>query len=116
MENSTCGAKTSEESTVEKKVDATGWALFFIWTGVAFLAHIGWGVGLVGVGVIMIGGQVARKYYDLGVQGFPVVIGGIVILAGVRELVGVQFSLLPILCVVAGLALLVSLVKSGRKG
>jgi hypothetical protein len=113
--DSMCGVNKSEESTVEKRVDAVGWALFFIWTGVAFLAHISWGVGLIGVGAIMMGIQLARKYYHLGLQGFPVVIGSILILAGIKEIVGVQFSLLPFLCIAAGLALLLSLMKSGRK-
>jgi hypothetical protein len=115
MENSMCSVNKPEGSTVEKKMDAVGWALFFIWTGVAFLTHISWGVGLLGVGVIVIGSQLARKYYHFGLQGFSVVIGGIFILAGIRELAGLEFGLLPILCVVAGLALLLSLVKFGKK-
>jgi hypothetical protein len=115
MIDSMCSVNKSEGNAVEKKVDAVGWALFFLWTGTAFLTHIGWGIGLVGVGVIVIGGQVARKYYDFGLQGFPAVIGSIFILAGIRELAGLQFSLLPILCVIAGLALLLSLWRLGRK-
>lgn len=43
-------------------LDAAGWALFFIWTGVAFLADLGWGVGLIGVGVIIFGSSAAERY------------------------------------------------------
>ena len=54
--------KTAQRKEVERKLDALGWGLFFIWIGVAILADVGWGVGLMGVGVIIIGAFVAREY------------------------------------------------------
>ena len=45
----------SRRRHMARKLDAVGWGLFFIWVGIAFLADLGWGVGLVGVGVLGVG-------------------------------------------------------------
>lgn len=39
-----------------------------MWVGVAFLAAVGWGVGLLGVGIIALGGQATRKYFALKLE------------------------------------------------
>jgi hypothetical protein len=96
---------------VAHKVDAVAWGLFFVWVGVAVIANFGWGVGLLGVGIITLGEQVARKYCSLAVERFWVLVGLLFVLGGVWELVGLQFSLLPIMAIVAGLALLLSAVR-----
>jgi hypothetical protein len=93
---------------LNKKLDAAGWGLFFIWIGIALFARVGWGMGLLGVGVITLGVQVARKYFSLKLEGFWVAVGFFFVLGGVWELLNVQLGLLPLLCIVAGVALLVS--------
>jgi len=70
-----------------KKLEAAGWGLFFIWIGIALLADVGWGVGLLGVGIIILGAQVSRRY----------------------------LALVPILCIVAGVALLASALDAGPR-
>lgn len=94
--------------TLAKTLDAAGWGLFFIWIGVALLANIGWGVGLLGVGIITLGAQVARKYFALEVEGFWVAVGFLFVLGGIWELSSVRVSLVPILLIVVGAVLLVS--------
>jgi hypothetical protein len=54
--------KTAQRKKLDRKLDAVGWGLFFIWIGVAVLADVGWGVGLIGVGLIILGGLAAREY------------------------------------------------------
>jgi hypothetical protein len=54
--------KTAQSKKFERRMDAFGWGLFFIWIGVAFLADVGWGVGFLGVGVIILGTMVTREY------------------------------------------------------
>jgi hypothetical protein len=54
--------KTAQRKKLDRKLDAVGWGLFFIWIGVAVLADVGWGVGLIGVGLIILGALVAREY------------------------------------------------------
>ena len=96
---------------VIRKLDAAVWGLFFLWVGVALLADVAWGLGLLGVGVITLGGQLGRKYFGLDVESFWVVVGLLFVLGGVWELFGVQFSLVPIVLIVAGVALLLSAVR-----
>lgn len=98
-------------SMVAHKLDAAAWGLFFVWAGVALIADIGWGVGLLGVGVITLGAQVARKSFGLAAEGFWIVVGLLFALGGVWELLGVQFSLVPIVLIAAGAALLLSTMR-----
>ena len=53
--NSNQEIKPTRRSKLHRKFDAVGCALFFIWIGIAILANVGWGIGLIGIGVIIIG-------------------------------------------------------------
>ncbi len=106
--------KLTNEQVLHRKLDAAGWSLFFIWTGIAFLADVGWGQGLLGVGIITLGAQAARKYFGLRLEGFWVVIGFFFALGGVWVLYKIQFELWPILCVIAGITLLVTTLAGRR--
>ena len=94
-----------------KKLDAAGWGLFFIWVGAALLLDLSWGVGLLGVAVIILLGQAARKYFGLALEGFWIVVGLIFLVGGFWELYRVEVDLVPILLIVAGAALLISLFR-----
>jgi hypothetical protein len=94
-----------------RKLDAGAWGLFFIWTGIALLAGIDWGFGLLGVGIITLGGQLARKYFGLTFEGFRVVVGVLFFAGGVWELLSVRIGLVPIVLIIAGAALLASAVR-----
>ena len=54
--------KTAQRNKRNRTLDAVCWGVFFIWIGVAILADLGWGVGLIGVGLIILGVLVAREY------------------------------------------------------
>ena len=98
----------NRKRTVEAAIATCAWGLFFIWIGMALFVHVGWGTGLVGVGIITLGAQLARKYFDLKLEGFWVAVGFIFLLGGVWRLLNVQLGLVPILCIALGLVLLVS--------
>ncbi len=100
--------RVANTRALTKKLEAAGWGLFFIWIGIALLADVGWGVGLVGVGIIILGAQVSRRYLALKPEGFWVVVGFLFVVGGIWELFNVQLALVPILCIVAGVALLAS--------
>lgn len=100
--------RTFERQHMARKLDAIGWGLFFIWVGIAFLADLGWGVGLVGVGVLGLGEQVARRHYSLNMEGFWVVVSFLFIVGGLWTLFDAQVALVPLLLIVAGLAVLFS--------
>ena len=100
--------RTPGRQHMARKLDAIGWGLFFIWVGVAFLADLGWGVGLVGVGVLGLGEQVARRHFNLNMEGFWVVVSFLFIVGGLWTLLDAQVALVPLLLIVAGLAVLFS--------
>ena len=104
----------TERLHLAKKLEAVGWGLFFVWVGVAFLANFGVGVGLLGVGVITLGVQAARKSSNLKLEGFWVVVGLLFMVGGFWELFEAKLALVPFLLIVAGLALLVSAVRSKK--
>ncbi len=52
----------TQKKSLSRKIDAIGWSLFFLWMGIAILADVGWGIGLIGIGLIILGGVVAREY------------------------------------------------------
>ena len=58
-----------------RRVDAAAWGLLFVWVGVALIAHLGWGLGLLGVGAITLGVQLARKYLGLSAEPFWIAVG-----------------------------------------
>lgn len=104
-----------EKRTVRRQLDAIGWGLFMIWMGTAFLTNMSWGAGLVGVGVIILGGQTARKFFKLPVDWFWLVLGAVFLVWGVVELLRLQFNaaflpggLLPVLLIAVGIVLVVS--------
>lgn len=99
---------TLPATAVNRRLDAVAWGLFFVWIGVALIANLSWGLGLLGVGAITLGTQLARRYFGLTIEGFWVAVGLLFLMGGVCELFGVQFSLVPILLIVAGLGLLLS--------
>ncbi len=96
------------QRALDGKVDPTVWGLFFVWIGIAVLAHLGWGIGLVGVGVITLGAQAWRGYLGLRVDRFSLVVGSLFTIGGIWSLLDLRIDLVPVLCIVAGIALLVS--------
>ena len=97
------------------RLDAIGWGLFFIWIGIALLANLGWGIGLLGVGILILGGQMARSFLALRFEVFWLLVGALFVIGGVWEMLSVRVSLIPILCIVAGVALLVSTLVGKRR-
>lgn len=106
----------ADRRLIERRLEAAGWGLFFIWIGIALLSNFGWAAGLLGVGVIILGTQITRKPLALKVDGFWVVVGSFFILGGIWEWFKIQVGLVPIICIAVGLALLVSALMKKPKG
>ena len=98
-----------------KKLDAVGWAIFFIWAGVAWIANVGFGVGLIGVAAIILGKQAIRRLLGFNLEFFWIVVGIGFAIGGLWEYLEVQTPLAPIILIIAGIALLVSVIWFGRK-
>lgn len=99
----------------EKNLEAAGWGLFFVWIGISFLAGFSFAVGLLGVGIITLGVQLARKYSNLKLEGFWIIVGLLFIIGGIWELLKIEVELVPILIIVAGLLLLISVFKRKKE-
>lgn len=89
------------------RFDAAGWALFFIWVGIAWLADISTGVGLLGVAVITLGMQGLRKIYGVPVEGFWILVGFGFAIAGLWQWFDIEMPLAPLVLIAVGVALLV---------
>ena len=95
----------------EKNLEAGGWGLFFIWVGISILAGFSFAIGLLGVGIITLGVQLVRKFYNLKLEGFWFVVGILFILGGIWELLKIEVQLVPIIIIVAGIVILISVFK-----
>jgi len=101
-------AKSSDSAageTLSQMLDAVGWALFFIWVGIAVLTDVGWGWGLLGVAAIVLGGAVVRRLWDLNIGAFWIVVGLMFLAGGLWELLQVPWPLAPLLLIGCGLAI-----------
>ena len=95
-----------EKGALSHKLDAIGWGLFFIWMGIAVLLDVGWGWGLVGIAVIILGEALIRKRMDLNVGGFWIVAGLLFLAGGLWELLEIQYSIAPFAIIAIGVAVL----------
>ena len=100
-----------ESQRMAARLDAAGWGAFFLWVGTALTANLDWGIGLLGVGLITLGGQAARKRFDIPVEGFWLVVGLLFSLGGIWEIFNVEFEFGPVLLVIVGLGLLLSALR-----
>ena len=89
------------------KYDAAGWALFFIWVGVAWIADIGLGAGLLGVAIITLGMQGLRKAVRVRVEGFWVLVGLGFAVAGLWQWLDIETPLAPFVLIIIGVALFI---------
>lgn len=81
----------SEKAALNKKLESIGWGLFLIMLGGFALVPsntIPKGVWSIGVGVIMLGLNLARYSYHIKMSGFTTVLGILALLGGVAEFVG----------------------------
>jgi len=107
--------KTPDSIELDRKLSAAGGGLLLIWLGIALLADVGWGAGLIGVGIILLAEQVIRRYFAVKFDGFWLVVGAVSVVSGVLMLLGVKLSLVPILLIVIGISLLASILKGRHK-
>lgn len=103
------------KADLDKKLDAAGWGLFFVWLGLALLLDVGWGIGLIGVGIITLGEQAARRYFGLRPEVFWIAVGVLFLAGGAWELAEIEFSVVPFVLIVVGVAVLASVFKQRNR-
>jgi hypothetical protein len=109
---------SESEHEIASNLDTVGWGAFFVWVGIAFLADVGWGPGLFGVAIIMFAVQAGRKYFDLRVEWFALLLAAVLAVSGIArwlDLTAVTASLpafiLPLMFIAVGVAILISVWK-----
>lgn len=95
-------------TALARKLDAVGWALFLIWIGIILLMGAKASLALLGIGIIIVGVQVIRMLYQLSLEGFWFVVGLLILVGAIWQMAGAKFKLVPILLIVAGVALIVT--------
>ena len=94
-----------------KRITTIGWGLFFVWLGVVLMIKAGSGLILLGVGLISLGMQVARKYSGLDSDGFWIIVGILFVIVGAWELFEINLPLMSVFLIVVGGAFLISAIK-----
>ena len=107
------GEDNAARSERESALDAVGWAALFIWVGTTWLLNVEFGVMLVGIGIVMLLVQGARRLFRVRVEGFWVLVGCGFFAAGYWELWNVGIPLAPVILIVAGVGLLAILLVAG---
>lgn len=94
--------RSSNQDEHARQIDAAAWAVFFIWVGIVMLAGMPWAWFLVGVGILIVGAQIVRQQRGLKIEMFGVIVGLIMLAAGVWDLVALPLPLMPIILIVLG--------------
>ncbi len=91
---------------LESRIDAAGWGLFFLMSGVMLLVPgLPDGSWLVGVGVLFLGLGAVRFSMGLPVSAFGIVVGVVAIAAGAGAIAGLAVPWFALLLVGCGLAI-----------
>lgn len=99
-----------EKVALNKRLETIGWGCFLIMLGgFALVPHdvVPKGAWSIGVGVIMLGLNVARYFYKIKMSGFTTFLGVLSLIAGVLQLYGMQALEGAILLIILGAYLLV---------
>jgi hypothetical protein len=103
-------AQDAEKAVLNKRLEGVGWGLFLIMLGGFALVPndmVPKGLWSIGVGVIMLGLNVARYSLHIKMSGFTTFLGVIALISGGLELLGRNNLGGPILLITLGLYLLV---------
>lgn len=89
--------------TLKRDFDAMAWGAFFIWWGITELVKFPEGTSAVGIGLILLGLNVARSLNGMPTNGFTIMLGILALVWGGLELAGSLLSLpfeLPVFAIV----------------
>lgn len=97
---------SGDKDEFARQLGNIGWAVFFIWVGIAMLAAVPWGWFFLGVGSIILATQIVRWQMDMKIEGFWVAYGVVLLVGGVWTVLDLPWSLGPILVILLGAVLL----------
>jgi len=80
--------------TLNSSLETAAWGAVFIWWGITELFNfLPDGTGAIGIGLILLGMNVARSLNDIPTSGFTSILGILALVWGGLELVGSVFTL-----------------------
>ncbi len=98
----------SEQRRVANRVTVSAWSLFFIWVGFSLLVEFETSTTLLGIGVILLLAQAARKVLGLKLEKVWAIVGVLFVVGPLWDVLDAELPLVPVLLILAGLALLLS--------
>ena len=102
-------AGQTSKAALNKRLETVGWALFLIMIGGIGLVpkeQVNGGVWLVGVGLIMLGLNVARYINGIKTSSGTIVLGALALISGIGNLLGLDLPVFAILLILIGANLL----------
>jgi len=105
----------AQNEKVNKTIENIAWGLFLVMIGGLWLAPEGIvpeGTWLIGVGLIMIGLNVARHFNGIKTSTFTLFLGTFALVIGLADFAGVDLPLLPILLIIIGAHIIYGAVAS----
>ena len=97
------------KKSLDQKLNAVAWALFFIMLGGLWMVPAGTvpeSAWLIGVGLILLGLNAARYLQKLPMGWLTVILGVIALIIGIGGMFGVQLPIFPIILVIIGVSII----------
>lgn len=104
-----------ETRRTEKRLASASWGALLLWVGACFVIGLNWGIGLIGVAVVIWLTQALRVGLKLGAEGLWVAVGILFAAAGLWDLFEIRVPFVPLVLIAAGAALLLAAIVGGRR-
>jgi hypothetical protein len=106
--------QSAGNTALNKRLEGVAWGLFLIMLGGLWLVpadQIPSGTWLIGVGLIMLGLNVARYLNQIPMSAFTIVLGVIALALGLSDFLGIGLPLFPILVILLGAKIIFDMLK-----
>jgi hypothetical protein len=107
-------ASTAQQTERARQLDTIGWAVLFIWIGIAMLAGLLWGWFLMGTGILILAVQVGRWRIGVDVEKFWMACGVVLLAGAAWQLLHLPWPVAPLLLILLGVILLGKVISRAR--
>ena len=99
----------TREQIISKRINAIGWALFFVMIGCLWLVPgeiLPESTWLIGAGLIMLGTNYFRYVNGIKPITFTIIIGILALITGIGSIMGIEVPVFPILIIFIGISII----------